>query len=151
MIQQRQESHYRSILKGITWRIIATTDTILIVLLVTCLNGNCTLEDAIKIGFFEFLIKLFIYYFHERVWQNVLIGREVSTRLTLYKTISWRVLATMATFLISGTVLGVFNELAFYIAFLEVGSKLILYYYHERLWLRIPLGKIRRYFQRNKK
>ncbi len=65
----KKDSHIRSIIKGISWRVIATTDTVFIVLLVTCLYSNCSLENALKIGAIEFLSKLFIYYFHERIWQ----------------------------------------------------------------------------------
>ena len=33
-----------------------------------------------------------------------------------------------------------FNEIALFIALLELISKFILYYFHERIWIRIPLG-----------
>ena len=58
MTEYRRESHLRSLLKGLTWRIVATTDTILVVLLVTCSLGACSLENAIAIGLVEFLVKL---------------------------------------------------------------------------------------------
>tara|TARA_R100001369_G_C3319169_1_gene168647 strand:+ start:2306 stop:2764 length:459 start_codon:yes stop_codon:yes gene_type:complete len=146
MVKYKQESHYRSILKGISWRCIATADTILVVLLITCLNGNCSIDSAIKIGFFEFFIKLAVYYVHERVWQKILLGKEVNPRQTLYKTISWRIIATTGTFIISGLVLNSFDEIALYVALAELVSKFILYYIHERIWLRLPLGRIRNFF-----
>ena len=146
MGKYKQESHYRSILKGISWRCIATADTILVVLLITCLNGNCSIDSAIKIGFFEFFIKLAVYYVHERVWQKILLGKEVNPRQTLYKTISWRIIATTGTFIISGLVLNSFDEIALYVALAELVSKFILYYIHERIWLRLPLGRIRNFF-----
>ena len=146
MGKYNQESHYRSILKGISWRCIATADTILVVLLITCLNGNCSIDSAIKIGFFEFFIKLAVYYVHERVWQKILLGKEVNPRQTLYKTISWRIIATTGTFIISGLVLNAFDEIALYVALAELVSKFILYYIHERIWLRLPLGRIRNFF-----
>mgnify|MGYP003120701265 FL=1 len=146
MGKYKQESHYRSILKGISWRCIATADTILVVLLITCLNGNCSIDSAIKIGFFEFFIKLAVYYVHERVWQKILLGKEVNPRQTLYKTISWRIIATTGTFIISGLVLNAFDEIALYVALAELVSKFILYYIHERIWLRLPLGRIRNFF-----
>ncbi len=59
-----RESHFRSILKGITWRIIATTTIILIVFFTTGEIG-----DALKIGALEFFIKFALYYLHERAWQ----------------------------------------------------------------------------------
>ncbi|MCP4179186.1 MAG: DUF2061 domain-containing protein [bacterium] len=57
------ESHLRSILKGITWRFLATFTTILLAYLVT---GEISL--ALKIGVFEFVAKLLLYYIHERTW-----------------------------------------------------------------------------------
>lgn len=146
MTEYKKESHLRSIIKGISWRIVATSDTILIVLAITCLSGNCSIDDAIKIGIAEFLIKLIVYYIHERVWQKALKNGTLSSRKTLFKTISWRVIATTMTFIISGTVLKSFNEIALYIALIELFTKFVLYYFHERLWLKIPLGKIRNIF-----
>ncbi len=146
MSTYKKESHLRSILKGISWRILATTDTILIVLAVTCLLGNCSIDTAIKIGVAEFAIKLVIYYFHERIWQNVLKKGKVTSRETLYKTISWRIIATTMTFIISGAILNSFDEIALFIALTELFTKFILYYFHEKLWLKLPLGRIRNFF-----
>jgi len=148
MATYKTESHIRSLLKGISWRILATTDTILVVLLMTCLNGECSLENAIKIGSAEFLIKFFIYYLHERVWQRLLINKEITQKLTFKKTLSWRIIATTMTFLISGSILNAFDEIALYIALTELFTKFALYYLHERLWLKFPLGKIRQFFLR---
>jgi uncharacterized membrane protein len=149
MGKYKQESHARSLLKGISWRIVATIDTILIVLIITCLNGNCSLDHAIKIGAAEFLIKLLVYYFHERLWQLILKGKDVTSKDTLFKTISWRVVATTMTFIISGAILNAYNEIALYIAITELFTKFVLYYLHERLWLKLPLGKVRNIFKKN--
>lgn len=64
----------------------------------------------------------------------------ISTRKrSLVKTISWRVLATFDTFVISYLITG---ELAWAsaIASLEVFTKIGLYYLHERGWERIKFG-----------
>jgi uncharacterized membrane protein len=150
MPKPKQESHIRSLLKGISWRIVATTDTILVVLAITCLFGECSVEHAITIGATEFLIKYIVYYLHERVWQKLLINKEVSSKDIIHKTISWRVIATTMTFIISGTVLDSYNEIALYIALTELFTKFALYYLHERLWLKLPLGKVRSFFFRRK-
>jgi len=149
MTKYKQESHARSLLKGISWRIIATSDTILIVLLITCLNGNCSIDHAIKIGAAEFLIKFLVYYLHERIWQFTLRDKIVTSRETLYKTISWRLVATTMTFVISGAILDSYNEIALYIAITELFTKFALYYLHERMWIKLPLGRIRKYFKKN--
>ncbi len=59
-----RESHLRSLLKTCTWRILATTTTVVIAYLVM---GN--IDDALTIGGFEFFAKIVIYYLHERAWQ----------------------------------------------------------------------------------
>jgi len=146
MSTYKSESHIRSLLKGISWRIVATTDTILVVLFVTCLMGECSIESAIKIGSIEFLVKFLVYYIHERIWQGLLIHNRVAKKQTLKKTISWRIIATTMTFLISGSVLNAFDEIALYIALTELFTKFALYYLHERMWLKLPLGRIRNYF-----
>lgn len=143
----KRESHIRSLAKGVSWRLIATSDTILVVLLVTCLTGQCSLEHALAIGGVEFVIKFAAYYIHERLWQ-VWRPTEVTHRRTLYKSISWRLIATTQTFIISGAVLNRFDEVALYIALTELFTKFILYYFHERIWLRLPLGKMRTWFYR---
>ena len=146
MAAYKKESHLRSVIKGISWRIIATMDTIIVVLFVTCLTGNCSLEHAIKIGFIEFFIKFAVYYIHERVWQRALLDGIVTKNETLFKTISWRIVATTMTFIISGTILNAFDEIALYIALTELVTKFVLYYLHERMWLLLPLGRIRKFF-----
>lgn len=60
----QRESHLRSVLKGFTWRIVATSTTITIAYFITG-----TIGDALKIGAIEFFGKIFIYYLHERLWQ----------------------------------------------------------------------------------
>ena len=58
------ESHLRSVTKAFTWRIIATLTTATIAYFVT---GQ--IEIAILIGGIEFVVKIVVYYLHERVWQ----------------------------------------------------------------------------------
>jgi uncharacterized membrane protein len=145
MTVYKEESHLRSILKGVTWRILATSDTILVVLAITCFYGECTLKNAIEIGLIEFVLKLVIYYIHERLWQKVFKDGIITTRTTLYKTIVWRIIATTITFIISGSVLKAFDEIALFIALVELFTKFMLYYLHERIWLKLPIGRIRHY------
>ena len=64
-----KESHLRSFLKGITWRIIATSTIVVIAYFTT---GS--IETAITIGTWEFFTKLMLYYMHERIWLKVPLG-----------------------------------------------------------------------------
>jgi uncharacterized membrane protein len=61
-----RESHLRSLIKALSWRVIATLTTASIAFVVT---GR--IDTALLIGGFEFAMKLVIYYFHERLWQLV--------------------------------------------------------------------------------
>ena len=58
-----EESHLRSVAKGITWRIIASTTILLITYFTT---GE--MDTAITVAGIEFFIKLLLYYLHERAW-----------------------------------------------------------------------------------
>ncbi len=75
-----KDSHLRSILKGFTWRIIATSTIIIIAYLTT---GNVQL--AFEIGFIEFFVKILLYYLHERAWQVVPRNLNYKNRLKLKK------------------------------------------------------------------
>lgn len=59
-----RESRLRSILKALSWRVVATTTIIVIAFFTT---GD--IEMALEIGFIEFFIKFALYYLHERAWQ----------------------------------------------------------------------------------
>lgn len=63
------EQRRRSFAKAFSWRITATFTTMLISWVIT---GS--MDFAIKIGFFEFISKMVIYYVHERLWQNIKFG-----------------------------------------------------------------------------
>lgn len=61
-----RESHFRTVLKTLSWRIVATTTTIVIAYFVF---GD--ISKALAVGGIEFFAKMVIYYVHERVWQLV--------------------------------------------------------------------------------
>jgi len=58
------------------------------------------------------------------------------------KTLSWRAWATLITFLVSLIVMGEV-KLAAEIGLLDTTVKLLAYYGHERLWVRIPVGRVK--------
>ncbi len=64
------ESHFRTIMKAISWRFIATLVTFIVAWFFT---GE--LKFAAKIGLVDTMIKLGAYYFHERLWINVKYGK----------------------------------------------------------------------------
>ena len=65
-----RESRLRSILKALTWRIIASGTTFLIAYLIFS-NTGCedVLEKSTMVALLESVFKIIIYYFHERAWQ----------------------------------------------------------------------------------
>lgn len=67
------ETHKRSFLKGISWRVIATTTTMTLVYFFT---GNLTITFGV--GIFDTIAKLLFYYAHERAWNKVRWGRTDS-------------------------------------------------------------------------
>jgi len=78
----------------------------------------------------------------DTVTTEVITPKQTGEKIkrTLVKTISWRVLGTVATIVISYVITGTL-ALAFSIGFIELISKLVLYYFHERTWNKIKWGK----------
>jgi uncharacterized membrane protein len=62
-------SRKRHILKTITWRAVGTIDTII---LGWVISGDPTI--GLKVGGFELITKMVLYYFHERAWYNIDFG-----------------------------------------------------------------------------
>jgi uncharacterized membrane protein len=65
-----KETRARSLLKALSWRIVATVTTAIIAYVIT---GE--IDTAVAIGSIEFVLKFFIYYAHERAWQLVPASR----------------------------------------------------------------------------
>ena len=65
------ESHLRSILKGVSWRVGGTTVTILVAWILT---KNINLSA--KIGLIETVLKIGVFYIHERIWIRLNIGKK---------------------------------------------------------------------------
>ena len=66
-----RETNKRSIVKGISWRVVATTTTILIVYFFFD-----RLDLAIMAGMIETVLKVGLYWLHERAWFKVRWGKE---------------------------------------------------------------------------
>ena len=67
------EKPLRSMAKAISWRIVGTTDTILISWLLT---GE--IKTAVAIGSVEVISKMVLYFGHERIWNRITLGKEKS-------------------------------------------------------------------------
>lgn len=125
----------RHVAKAITWRIIGTLDTILLGFLLT---GD--MKIGLKIGAAEMATKMVLYFIHERIWFNIHVFKANSSRTRhVLKTITWRFLGSIDTIIIGWLISGQ-AEVGLSIGGLELGTKMILYYLHERLWYKTKFG-----------
>jgi len=65
-----REFHKRSFVKALSWRVLATASTMAIVYAFT---GQVAL--SLGVGAVEVIVKLLLYYGHERVWNWIRWGR----------------------------------------------------------------------------
>lgn len=130
-------SYKRHIAKTITWRIVGTIDTTLLSWIVT---GNPM--TGLKIGFSEVVTKMILYYFHERVWFNIKAGvtkHGDSRKRHIAKTVTWRIVGTLDTMILAWIISG--NPMTgLKIGVIEVFTKMLLYYFHERVWYNFDYG-----------
>lgn len=64
------DTHLRSVLKSISYRVFGTLSTMLISFIFT---GSVPI--SLSIGGVEFVSKFFLYYTHERVWEKIKFGK----------------------------------------------------------------------------
>ena len=122
----------RHLAKTLSWRFIGTLDTMVLSWFIT---GDFSV--GLKIGGFELISKMVLYYFHEQLWFKSNITN--TNKRHLLKTFSWRTIGTLDTILLSWLITG--NPLtAFKIGIAEVFSKMLLYFGHEKLWYKINYG-----------
>ena len=134
------DTHLRSVVKGISWRVLGTLDTMFLAFLVTGVFAS-----SVKIGFTEVFTKIALFYVHERIWNVIPFGRIHGVGPThlrsLVKGVSWRVLGTIDTIVISYFITGQW-VMALKIGSFEVITKIILFYLHERVWGKVSWGRI---------
>jgi len=122
----------RHIAKTISWRFVGTLDTMFLSWIIT---GD--LKVGMQIGLADVIIKMALYYLHERVWFKSSI--QSSNRRHLFKTVTWRVIGTITTIILSFWVLGDSTP-SFQIGGAETLTKTILYYFHEKFWYQLSFG-----------
>lgn len=131
-------SHKRHIAKSITWRLVGTLDTIVLSWII---SGDPFV--GLQIGMAEVVTKMFLYYLHERAWFKINLSKDgkilESRKRHIAKTFTWRLVGTMDTMIIAWIISG--NPLTgLKIGFAEVVTKMLLYYFHERIWYKINFG-----------
>ena len=133
----KKYSRKRHIAKAITWRIIGTIDTFLLGWMLT---GE--FKFGLSIGLLELITKMLLYYFHERAWYKLRFFNQKNSRIRhLLKTFTWRIVGTIDTIILGWLVTGKI-EVGLTIGGFELITKMILYYFHERIWYRSDFGLI---------
>ncbi|MFQ5681329.1 MAG: DUF2061 domain-containing protein [Candidatus Omnitrophota bacterium] len=64
------ETHKRSIAKTVTWRVVAVVVTMIAVYVY---SGD--VRESVVVSLSANVIKMFLYYLHERVWNRLDFGR----------------------------------------------------------------------------
>jgi len=122
----------RHLAKTFSWRFIGTLDTMF---LSWFISGD--LSVGLKIGGFELISKMVLYYFHEQLWFKSNITN--TNKRHFLKTFSWRAIGTLDTILLGWLITG--NPITgLKIGGAEVFSKMLLYFLHEKLWYKINYG-----------
>lgn len=130
----KAESHARSFVKGISWRVIGTIDTFVWSLLITHKPFS-----ALSIASLETVTKIILYYGHERLWRLVDWAPEGHLR-ALVKAVVWRIVGSLDTFFLSLLITHKLHY-ALSIAGIEALTKIFLYYLHERAWRVVSWGR----------
>lgn len=151
------ERPWRSVAKAITWRVIGTLDTFFLSAVIIKYLGpwlgmdahTSNAEIATLAGYIaitEVVTKIVIYTLHERLWAHLTWKvshskgkRNESYWRTTIKTATWRVIASLDTVFLAWFFTGNF-KVAFSVGSFEVFTKLVLYFIHERIWNKIPMG-----------
>lgn len=130
----------RHLAKTMTWRIVGTIDTMIIGWLV---SGEPLI--GLSIGGTEVITKMILYFLHERAWFKYGYKKDVkgknimSIKRHLAKTVTWRVIGTIDTMLLAWLISGD-PITGLKVGGIEVVTKMILYYLHERAWYKFDFG-----------
>lgn len=147
----------RSVAKAVSWRIVGTIDTLILsFVVISSLGGLFGLEDmsaqdnartATYIAVTEVVTKMTLYFLHERLWLRIRWDRHVDDeglpsdgpRRSATKTATWRVVASLDTMVLAFVFTGNIAT-AVSIGGIEIITKLVLYFLHERAWARVKWG-----------
>lgn len=139
----RKDSPKRSLAKTVTWRIVGALDTSLIS---WALTGDPL--SGLQMGSADALSKMVFFYFHERLWEffnteknerMIKLQEGRNRRIHLYKAITWRIFSSSLTVMLGWLIL---NDpwMGLKIGIIEVFTKILLYYLHERIWFKTDFG-----------
>ena len=143
----------RHIAKTITWRIVGSLDTWLISWFLVYYfgeNPEQATEAASYITGLELITKTIFYYFHERIWYGLNWITDNQKLRHIIKTISWRLVGAVDTILLVFIVYYFLfdstegaSKVALSMFSIEIVTKMVLYYFHERIWFASNFGIIK--------
>ena len=122
----------RHLAKTFSWRLVGTLDTMVLSWVIT---GD--LNAGMQIGLADVIIKMILYYLHERAWFKSSVAN--SNKRHLFKTITWRIIGTLSTIILALWIWGDSTQ-SLEIGAAETLTKTILYYFHEKFLYRLSFG-----------
>lgn len=122
----------RHIVKSFTWRFIGTIDTLVFSWLIT---GE--FNESLNLSGITTFTKLLWYYIHERLWFNSLI--KDSNKRHILKTFTWRGVGTLDTVFFGWLITGS-PMTGLKIGAVEMSTKMLLYFGHEKMWYKVNYG-----------
>lgn len=148
------DSRSVSLSKALSWRVVAWT--------ITALVGYGVIKNgqfAILLGTLDSLIKIGAYYGHERGWMWLAQHLEFfgghaksgsapagvahhQRRISIFKALSWRLAAFSITVAVTVLVTRDLQQ-ALTLGFVDSLIKIVVYYGHERMWIRILERRVR--------
>lgn len=136
------EKFPRSIVKTVTWRIIAT-----ITVFVNGYIASGSWQVGMGVAGIALIVNNALYFLHERTWNRLDWRRQLTDNIfvdrlprSLTKLITWRVIATIALFTSGYLVTGSWQIGAGF-AGLNLIVNSIAYFLHERAWNNLNWGK----------
>jgi uncharacterized membrane protein len=137
------ETHLRTIVKIISWRMLITISHIVNAFIVT---GSFL--TGLKIAGLALIINSTLFWIHERLWNIFQWSRKNHDKLnfveshprSIIKVFSWRILITVSNFIIPFILTGSWGQ-AILFAGMATLVNMLLYWGHERFWNIIKWGK----------
>jgi uncharacterized membrane protein len=138
-----EESHLRTVVKVISWRIFITISHLVNAFIVT---GSLLM--GLKIAGLALVINSTLFWIHDRAWNYFQWNRKKDIRLefsegqtrSVSKIFTWRILITFSNFLIPFIITGSWGSAAIFAGMATVVN-MIIFWSHERFWNWIKWGK----------
>jgi len=135
-ITKFNETHWRTIAKAVSWRLVITISHI-----VNAFIATGSLLMGLKIAGIATIINGALYWLHERAWNSTQWNRWLDTtknfsegqQRAVAKIISWRIFITTSNFVIPFIATGSWGSAVIF-AGLATVVNMVLYWGHERIW-----------------